>query len=59
MSQRSLKNSEPYNFRALNNYHKMLGRCDDTGDFTTTTKLRAYKVTHSKAQPKNLRAIVF
>ena len=38
----------------------MLGRCDDTGDFTTTTtKLRAYEVTHSKAQPKNLRAIVF
>ena len=40
-------------------YHKMLGRCDDTGDFTTTTKLRAYEVTHSAAQPKNLSAIVF
>ena len=36
----------------------MLGRCDDTGDFTTT-KLRAYKVTHSAAQPKKLRAIEF
>jgi hypothetical protein len=37
----------------------MLGRCDDTGDFTTTTKLRAYEVTHSAAQAKNLSAIVF
>ena len=40
-------------------YQKMLGRCDHAGDFTTTTKLRAYEVTHSAAQPKNLRALVF